>query len=256
MQHLLRKQIILLVALLSISLATLAQTDEVYQPYHDDYHVFRTISLGFTNDYLNFDRGFKFKNDLNEKDVANWIIKRNNPSFIMGINWAYGFNNHFLIRAGANILVSGKKNVFNFAELSRVDTQAVNISSVIINFPLIFKIQSDRYNFFKKPDMMRHYILLGPRLDIDMSRFSDDTKGLSKLGGQPLETSYPKLLKIADYGYEIGMGLSFYLNFVTVSPELRFSYGLSDIKGSNHILTNLDKITNNHIYFTINFENF
>ena len=59
--------------------------------------------------------------------------------------------------------------------------------------------------------------------------------------------------------YEIGLGLSFFMRYATISPELKFSYGLRDLRKVSDpkypLVTSVDKITSNFIYFTIHIEN-
>ena len=59
--------------------------------------------------------------------------------------------------------------------------------------------------------------------------------------------------------FEIGVGTSFYLRYATISPEVKFSYGLRDLRKISEpkfpLVTSLDKITSNFIYFTILIEN-
>ena len=58
-----------------------------------------------------------------------------------------------------------------------------------------------------------------------------------------------------DMPFEIGVGTSFYLRYATISPEVKFSYGLRDLRKISEpkfpLVTSLDKITSNFIYFTI-----
>ncbi|NDH68687.1 MAG: hypothetical protein EBY22_12445 [Gammaproteobacteria bacterium] len=120
---------------------------------------------------------------------------------------------------------------------------------------LALKLESDRYNFFKMPDFMRHYVFAGVKFDYDFSA-TKDANG-SKNGN--LELTYPKLLNAADYGYEFGLGLSFYFPYATVSPEIKFSYGQRDMIYSHNspqtkLLNSLDKLTSNFVYFTIHVE--
>jgi len=49
-----------------------------------------------------------------------------------------------------------------------------------------------------------------------------------------------------------------YLRYVTISPEIKFSYGLSNLKNPNTtelLLNNVNKVNANFVYFTIHLEN-
>jgi hypothetical protein len=99
---------------------------------------------------------------------------------------------------------------------------------------------------------MRHYVFGGGKADFDLS----SSKVSNSINGAP----YKALLNGTDLGYEFGLGLSFYLKYVTISPELKFSYGLTNLKnntgtGTESLLNNVNKINANFIYFTIHLEN-
>ena len=64
-------------------------------------------------------------------------------------------------------------------------------------------------------------------------------------------------LKRYDFGVELGIGFNFYLPFVTISPELKISNGLSNIHQLDPALKYsnvLDKIQSRMIVFSIHFE--
>ena len=58
---------------------------------------------------------------------------------------------------------------------------------------------------------------------------------------------------------ELGLGLSFFLRYATISPEVKFSYGNRDLRKVSDtrypLVTSLDKINSNFIYFTVHIEN-
>ena len=61
-----------------------------------------------------------------------------------------------------------------------------------------------------------------------------------------------------DMGAEVGVGLSFYLRYATISPEVKFSYGLKNLNQLNAsypLMNTLDKVSSNFVYFTIHIEN-
>jgi hypothetical protein len=249
MQHLLRKQIILLVALLSIGLAALSQTDEVYRPYNDEKPVYLGLNIGLNSGYMNFDRELNFT--VPQNGQARWISPVFNKALIMGLSGTLRLSNHFLLRVNPNILITGNKDIFTFKIQNDADSFKMNVASTIVNLPIALKLESDRYNFFRKPDFMRHYVFAGVKFDYDFSS-GKDAKGVNTKTDN--SNAYPKLLNAADYGYEFGMGLSFYFQYATISPEIKFSYGQRDMRDSHPLLTSLDKLTSNFVYFTIHVE--
>lgn len=129
---------------------------------------------------------------------------------------------------------------------------SIDIPSTIITLPIALKMQSDRYNALGYKSIMRHYIFAGGKADFDLS----SSKVSNSYSGKP----YKALLNGTDLGYEFGLGLSFYLRYVTISPEIKFSYGLTNLKntsatGTEALLNNVNKINAQFIYFTIHLEN-
>jgi hypothetical protein len=254
MQYLLRKQIILLLVLLCSTFAAFTQSDEVYRPFNDEKPVYLGLNIGISSGYMNFERGTNFL--LPTKNEANWISPLFNKALIMGLSGTLRLNSHFLLRVNPNILITGTKDIFNYKILNRVDTFKMNVSSTIINLPIALKLESDRYTFFKKPNFMRHYVFGGVKFDYDFTA-SKEAKGTFIKNGN-VENTYPNLLNAADFGYEFGLGLSFYLPYATISPEIKFSYGQRDMRNANAyptiVLNSLDKLTSNFVYFTIHVE--
>ncbi len=255
MQYLLRKQIILLVALLSIGLAAQSQTDEVYRPYNDERPIYLGLNIGLINGYMNFERGLPFLNP--SPDDANWIsnYKKFNAFWNMGLSGNLRLSNHFLLRVNPNLLIGQKDFQFTVKQ-NITDTFKLKTNASIINLPIVLKLESDRYNFFRKPDFMRHYVFAGVKFDYDLSAGKNpDILKISKaLTSYPNPVAPANFLSSIDYGYEFGLGLSFYFQYATISPEIKFSYGQKDIHNKNTLLNSLDKVSSNFIYFTIHLE--
>jgi hypothetical protein len=251
MQYLLRKQIILFFILIGSSLVTYAQSDEVYRPYNDEKPIYLGLNIGLSSGYMNFERGANFSptQRINISPIFN-------KALIMGLSGTLRLSDHFLLRVNPNILISGTKDIFTYKISSINDTFKMNVYSTIINLPVALKLESDRYNFFKKPNFMRHYIFGGLKFDYDFNT-SSEAKGTSIKTGNS-DGPYPNLLNAVNYGYEFGLGLSFYLPYATISPEIKFSYGQRDMiysRPSNlQLFNSLDKVTSNFVYFTIHVE--
>ena len=255
MQYLLRKQIILLFILLFSNFAAYTQSDEVYRPYNDEKPIYLGLNVGLSSGYMNFERGDLFSRPT--RNEANWVSPLFNKALIMGLSGTLRLSDHFLLRVNPNILISGQKDIFTYKIFNRTDTFKMNIFSTIINLPVALKLESDRYNFFKKPNFMRHYVFGGVKFDYDFNANSPAQGTSIKTGN--VDGPYPNLFNATDYGYEFGLGLSFYLPYATVSPEIKFSYGQRDMIYSHQsirspILNSIDKLTSNFVYFTIHVE--
>jgi hypothetical protein len=162
-----------------------------------------------------------------------------------------------LLRANPTLLIVGTKNVVDFKIKSTPTvTQKLNVSSSIIHLPVALKFQSDRYNGFRHANLMRHYLLVGGKFDFDLA--SNKAGKITSPTGSIVSGSYPSVLSGTDMGAELGLGLSFYLRYATISPEVKFSYGLKDLhklSATYPLMNNLDKVTSNFVYFTVHIEN-
>ena len=250
MQYLLRKQIISIALLILTSLSVNAQKNEVFQPDHDDMPYYLGISLGYGLNSLNFERSAYFNNQTT--NIANRITTSKSGNLNLGLSGTLKLSNHLLLRANPMLLIGGSKSV-GFSAPNNLYVNVVDsiaIPSTIITLPLVLKLQSDRYTALGYKSIMRHYVFGGGKADFDLS----STKVSSSINGAP----YKALLNGTDLGYEFGLGLSFYLKYVTISPELKFSYGLMDLKNNSSpepLMNNVNKINANFIYFTIHLEN-
>jgi hypothetical protein len=105
---------------------------------------------------------------------------------------------------------------------------------------------------------MRHYLLVGGKFDFDLANNIAGKVTTPSTGVSVLPIKYPSVLKATDLGAEIGIGVSFYLRYATISPEIKFSYGLKDLHQLNStypLMNTLDKVSSNFVYFTIHIEN-
>jgi hypothetical protein len=251
MQHLLRKQIILLAVLLGFATAAFSQTEEVFQPDHDDLPYYLGMSLGMTNSFLSFKRNTNFL--VPPTGAVNNIKPIQTMYISLGLSGTLKLTNHILLRANPTLLISGNRNTFTYTTLPPSDSVASTyaIPSVIIDVPIGFKIQSDRYTAFKHQDIMRHYLITGIKFGFDL--------GAEKAATVNTTSSYANVLSGNDMAYEVGLGTSFYLRYATISPEVKFSYGLKDLRKTGDpkfpLVSSLDKISSNFIYFTIHIEN-
>jgi hypothetical protein len=254
MQYLLRKQIIILIAFLGFASAAFSQTDEVFQPDHDDLPYYLGMSLGMSNSFLSFKRSTDF---LVPPTGSVSTIQPIQTMYInLGLSGTLKLTKHFLLRTNPTLLISGNRNVFSYTTLATNGTNSPNsqtysIPSVIIDVPFGIKMQSDRYSAFRYTDIMRHYLITGVKFGFDL--------GAEKTATINTNQSYPNIIKGTDMAYEIGLGTSFYLRYATISPEVKFSYGLRDLRKISDpkfpLVSSLDKITSNFIYFTIHIEN-
>ena len=246
MQHLLRKQIMTGALLLCISFASMAQRGEVYQPFYDEDFFYLGFNVGVNNNYYNFNRNVEFATPA--PGTVSSINPKNNLSLTMGLAGTLRLSRHTLLRLNPTVVISGSKNLFTFTRIEYpTDNRTMNANTALINIPLALKIVSDRYNAFHYTDIMRHYIFVGGKIDYDL-------KGPDGSIVNSSEPIYNNIFNSLDYGYEMGLGVSFYLRYATISPEVKFSYGLRNLNNGAPLLSGIRDITSNFVYFTIHVE--
>jgi hypothetical protein len=258
MQYLLRKKIILLIAFVGFATTVFSQSDEIFQPDYDDMPYHLGMSFSMTNSFFSFIRSSNF---LSASPGAAYKINPIQDRYInLGLTGTLKINDHFSIRTNPSLLISGSRESFTYKMITnKIFTDSGTIKyklpSVIIDIPFSLKMQSDRYNAFRYRELMRHYIITGVKLGLDLGA----EKAAVKTSVLYPDGKYLNVIKGADMAMELGLGLSFFLRYATISPEVKFSYGLRDLRkidDTNYpLVTSLHRITSNFIYFTILVEN-
>jgi hypothetical protein len=165
------------------------------------------------------------------------------PGYSLRLMATARLNKRWEIRTNPG-LVLGIERQFDYTLGSRQayeeEKTVQKIQSNIATIPFHIKFNSDRIDNFKV------YMLAGVKYDIDLSsnansRNADDMVKLNR--------SY--------FGAEFGIGFNFFLPFVTVSPEIKFSNGLGDIHARDADLkysSVFDKLQSRMVFFTLHLE--
>jgi hypothetical protein len=238
MHHLLRLQIVL-VLLSATTLCSYGQYRELYRLDRDEKPFYFGMTLGGASAYLHPSKSPEFlMNDsilvaepgkssgysvrlLATARLSNRFEFRINPGLILGIDRSFTY------RLGSRQLYEDSISV-------------KTIQSNIATFPFQIKFNSDRINNFKV------YMVGGIKYDIDLA------SNASARNAQDLIK-----LKKADFGAELGIGFNFFLRFVTVSPEIRFSNGFTNLhaRDANLKYSNvMDKLNSRMILFSLHLE--
>jgi hypothetical protein len=109
-----------------------------------------------------------------------------------------------------------------------------------MSFPLQVRLKSDRINNF------RVYTLAGVKYDFDLA---------SNSGARNADNIVK--VKKSDYGVEGGIGFQFFFPYFILSPEIKFSYGLSNVHSRDESLrysSVIDKMNSRMILFSLHFE--
>ncbi|MEN9458775.1 MAG: hypothetical protein RL135_1365, partial [Bacteroidota bacterium] len=145
--------------------------------------------------------------------------------------------------ANPQLIIGGARSISYQLGSTRAgegNAQIQRLPSTLVSFPFQLKFNSDRIGNF------RTYILGGIKYDIDLSSNSTARNADDIIK-----------LKRNDFGVEAGIGFNFYLPFVTLSPEIKISYGLSNLHQTDAALKYsnvLDKIQSRMIVFSLHIE--
>ena len=197
------KKIGLIIGFLLIFGTLSAQKQKVRnQPYGDQKLYHFGISVGMhLQDLVITNPG------VSTEDGETWFatIPNHSPGFSVGLLGDL-YLNPFMNLRFSPMLHFGDKT-FEFVEPEKEERFLATIRSNYLTLPLDVKFRSMRLNNY------RPYFLAGAYAAFDLGRKTD-------------EALYFKML---NYGLTVGLGCDFYLPIVKIAPELRFSFGLTDI---------------------------
>ncbi len=225
-----------------VSTGAFAQADRIINMEEHDNKLYHFgINLGYNKSHFNFTHNPLF---LNQDSVM--VVESINST---GINLAWLVNvnlsNHFNLRTfPLNLTFSEKAfeyalkypDVFNDEDL--ITTKKVQ--SITLSLPIQMQFCSDRIN------NLRVYTIGGVKFDYDMAA------NAGKKNGDDLI----KLRKF-DYSAEAGIGFHLYFPYFVLTPELKVSWGLSNLHSRNQNLkysNTIDKINSRMISFSLTVE--
>jgi hypothetical protein len=239
MHYLLRKQVVLPLIILLFCASQADAQKEIFRRNHDDLVYYFGLTLGYNHSYLHLSKSNLFLNN----DSIQSAEPGSSGGIAMGLMATARLSDHFQIRLNPQLIIGGSKYIaYDLKKPKPGEALHQNqvLPSTLVSFPIQLKFNSDRIGNF------RTYLLGGLKYDTDLSSNSSarNVDDLIKL-------------KRNDIGFELGIGFNFYLPFVTVSPELKISNGLSNIHQLDPALKYsnvLDKILSRMIVFSIHFE--
>lgn len=238
LNELFRQPITIMSAFILLTLSAKAQR-ELNRPNHDNWKYYFGMTLGYNHSSLHATKDPLFI----QNDSVLSVEPGASGGIALGLLGTLNIAPHFELRANPQLIVGGAKYfTYHLKYPLHGDPETVRktLPSTIVSFPFQVKFNSDRIDNF------RVYMMAGLKYDIDLASNSTarNAEDLVKL-------------KKFDYGYEAGIGFNFYLPFVTLSPELKVSNGLSNIhsRDPNLLYSNvLDKLQSRMIVFSIHLE--
>jgi len=239
MHYLLRKQIIFLFIFIGFTITECWSQREIYRPNHDDLTYYFGITLGYNSSTL---RATKRNTFIASDSILSADASASN-GIVLGLLGTARLSDHFQIRVNPQLVLGGSRS-FTYTLGSRLPTeseiQKKILPSTLASLPIHIKFNSDRIDNF------RMYVLGGARFDMDLS---------SNAAARNAED----LIKLEKYNtsLETGIGFNIFLPFVTISPEIKFSYGITNIHARDAALkysNTFDKLQSSMFTFSIHFE--
>ena len=248
MHYLLRNKVktILLLASCFVGLSSvMAQDKEIYRPEDNDLPYYFGITLGYNSTYLHPTLSNVMLHRTPQTDSIKVARPGASGGITLGFLGTFRLNEHFQLRINPQLVLGGARN-FTYSlttpDFLRGEDSTVvkTLPCTLVSLPIHIKFNSDRIDNF------RFYSLAGVKFDKDISSNSAarNMEGLLKL-------------KSNDFALEAGVGCNFFLPFVTISPEIKFSYGLTNLNIVDPSLkysSVFDKIQSRMISFSIHFE--
>lgn len=240
MQHIHRRKIVLLTMSLMLMLSTFAQRAiELNLPDHDEKQYYFGIILGYNASHYSVTHHPYFLS----RDTISVVNSQNSGRIHLGIMANWQLSKHFDLRFyPLNLIFSEKK--FGYTQKYTGDPNTAyetqNVESIVMSFPLQVRLKSDRINNF------RVYTLAGLKYDFDLASNS----------GARNSDNIVKVNK-SDYGLEGGIGFQFFFPYFILSPEIKFSYGLTNVHSRDESLRYsnvIDKMNSRMILFSLHFE--
>jgi hypothetical protein len=233
---LLHRQIIQLIGGLLLSVSAFSQYREQNRPSHDDWPYYFGMSISYNHSYLHPSKDPRFLQD----DSVLSVEPGSSGGIALGLLGTLQLSRRFSLRANPQLIIGGAKYFTYNLKYPGPSEQYIEkkiLPSTIVSFPLQVKFNSDRLNNF------RTYLMAGVKYDMDLASNSSarNAEDLVKL-------------KPNDFGVEAGIGFNFFFPFVTFSPELKISNGLSNIHSRDANLkysSVMDKLQSRMIVFSI-----
>jgi hypothetical protein len=235
MLHLHRHKIIagLLIFMLSAG-STYAQR-AFNMPDHDQKPYYFGIILGYNTSHYNISQHPTFL----QRDTIRSIESLNSGRIHMGILANWQVTDRIDIRGYPLHLIFSEKK-FDYTEKGLTSTTEQRVESIVMSFPLQVRLKSDRIGNF------RVYTLAGGKYDFDLA---------SNAGARNSENIVK--VKKSDLGVEGGIGFQFFFKYFIFSPEIKFSYGLTNVHARDESLRYsnvIDKMNSRMVMFSLHFE--
>lgn len=209
---------------------------EQNRPNHDNWPYYFGMSISYNTSTLHPSKHPTFI----QNDSVLSVEPGSSGGIALGLVGTLQLSPRFSVRANPQLIIGGAKYFTYALKYPTLDEDYIEkktLPSTIVSFPLQVKFNSDRLGNF------RTYLMAGVKYDMDLASNSQARNAEDLV----------KLTK-SDLGIEAGIGFNFFFQFVTFSPEIKISNGLSNIHSRDPALKYsnvLDKLQSRMIVFSI-----
>ena len=205
-------------------------------PQNNPNYDMQTYHFGFILGYSQQKLNIRYSEFMNNYNDYLQILSDYEPGFNVGIIMDFKIKNNFNIRVTPSFNFTDQKIYYNSVNYSVSQPQNSGLSN--FELPIYLKYRSDRVN------NGRLYVLLGPKLSIDMSSFEklSDNENLE--------------FKSQNYSLDIGFGIDIYFKYFKFAPEIKYSYGITNIleKQHNEYDNYLNSLSSRSLLISLTFE--
>jgi hypothetical protein len=218
------------------SLSAHSQEREENRPNHDQWPYYFGLSVSYNSSTLHPSKHPTFL----QNDSVLSVEPGSSGGIALGLLGTLQLSPRFSLRANPQLIIGGAKYFTYTLKYPLAHESAIEyktLPSTIVSFPFQVKFNSDRIGNF------RTYMMAGVKYDLDLASTSQarNAEDLVKLNKN-------------DFGIEAGIGFNFFLPYVTFSPELKISNGLSNVHSRDPTLKYsnvLDKLQSRMLIFSI-----
>tara|TARA_B110000116_G_C16387577_1_gene381462 strand:- start:20 stop:553 length:534 start_codon:yes stop_codon:yes gene_type:complete len=175
------------------------------------------------------------------KDSLFVLESQNQKGFNLGIVSNFRIGKYTDFRFIPSLVFGERHLIYSFADNNAViRTEKKVIESTLLDFPLIIKYKSARYNNF------RSFVIFGVKYSMDIASQED----IDDEGDVIIK------LKKNDILGEIGFGMDFYLEYFKFSPQLKISGGILNLlsKDNSVYTTSIKNLRTNGWMLSFTFE--
>lgn len=229
-----------LILLLVTSLSCVAQK-ELNLPDHDDKKFYLGIGVMYNTSRLQIGQHSMFL----QSDSVLVVEPENSGGLGLSGMFTYNISKRFQIRASLPEFMFAYKNLtyhLKYPEPEKEEKAVMtkHIESILVGMPIHIKFRSDRIDNF------RVYMFGGGKFEYDLASNSTARRA-------------EDLVKLKKYNLAVegGIGFNFYFPVFILSPEIKFSNGISNIHSRDANLkysNTLDRLSTRMVVFSLIFE--